>query len=154
MTTGAFRGWLASQDLRAGVGLVVFGSGALAAGGDWTTRSWIFPSLLSAGLIIVGVLLIVIGVVKRDEQKRQRSGSPVDALAFAAALIAYFAVLAILGYVVATVLLAWGLSVWLGARRDWLSLLRKLIGCVVGVVVLYVLFGVLLNVPLPSGVLV
>jgi uncharacterized membrane protein YidH (DUF202 family) len=152
MSAGAFRGRLANQNLRAGVGLVMFGSATLAAGGDWSARSWIFPSLLSASLIIIGVLLIVVGVT-RGAQEQDRSRSGVDALAYIAAVIAYFALLAVLGYLVATVMLAWGLSVWLGERRDWPSLVRKLIGCVLGVAVLYVLFGGLLNVPLPSGAL-
>lgn len=151
MSAEAVRARLANQDLRAGCGLVLFGAAALAAGGDWSERSWIFPNLLSAGLITIGVLLAVIGLVKRGEPERGRSRATVDALIFIAAVVVYFVVLGLLGYIIATVLLAWGLAVWLGERRDVLSLTRKLIGCVVGVAVLQVLFGVLLNVPLPSG---
>ncbi|GAA3750195.1 tripartite tricarboxylate transporter TctB family protein [Salinactinospora qingdaonensis] len=141
-----------NYNLFSGLAFFLLGAGALQAGGSWGERAWLFPNVLSTGLIVVGAVLVVSALLKRGRQRMFPSwGAAVDAAWFIAAVVGYFVILGGLGYLVATITFMFAVSLVLGGRPTLLSLAIKLLSSAAGAMALYALFALLLNVPLPEG---
>lgn len=141
-----------NHDFYAGVGFTVVGVGALIIGDGWSERSWVFPNLLSTCLLVCAAVLVVKAFVTGGRARMFASRRIVlDAVGFAGTMAAYLALMGVLGYLLATTLFIWGLSLALDKRGSVRSVLLKLVVSVVAVLALYALFGLFLNVPLPEG---
>jgi putative tricarboxylic transport membrane protein len=118
-----------------------------------------FSTVIGIGIAIgAGVLAVRAGLALRarradeavGEGAEDEPGHPASALravAVMAATFLYLAVLAPLGYIIASLLYVVG-GLWLMGERRWVTLA----GCAVGyTVITFVLFAMVLPVPLPLG---
>lgn len=126
----------------------------------WEMSPYLFPVLISVFLLLLSISLFADGrrQLKRSQAQAAEEGgvpSAVEAepertkwlalLIVVAASVLYFALLPILTFIPATILFLVGLFLYLGERRWWMVALLSIL--TTGVI--YVLFGVLLNVMLP-----
>lgn len=127
--------------------VVYFATAAIEVGRDGQSfgpRWW--PTALSVAMVVIGLILIVQAVLKRivsDEPPITRSGSFV-LVATLAAIVAYGIAWQYLDFRVVTVLLLAGLVAVAGGR----GIKALVVFPVVTTVVLWSVFGVLLQVPL------
>lgn len=111
-----------------------------------------FPRLLSAAIIILGVFQIAAGMTLTAEGAKRNPSSQRAFVVFVEILgifLLYLLLFETAGFIVASIVLTFGLSAVLGYRR-----LGSMCMTAVGVTVfLYLVFGKFLGVPLPMGFL-
>lgn len=143
-----------NHDAYSGLGCLALGAGALYTGGDWDNQSWLYPNILSSGLIAIGLVLLAKSLfVNRSDRLFTSSRALWDATWFVSGIVAYFVLLDFVGYLVATVIFIGGMSIALDSRHTVLRTCVKLLASAAGAWALYALFGAFLNVPLPTGLL-
>lgn len=134
--------------------------GALVLALGLPARDRLYPVVLCGGLLIVALIDLARSLYEArkagadDADARAggtggKSGGALRTVAVVGAVIGYFALWNVLGYLVSTVLFVAAVAVLLGERKPWVvgALALGLSGAV------YVTFGLVLQVPLPHGVL-
>ncbi|MCU1543119.1 MAG: tripartite tricarboxylate transporter TctB family protein [Microbacteriaceae bacterium] len=114
----------------------------------------VFPFLVGT-ILVVSAVMVIVGIVRgrlaeQDEGEDIDSHSQTDWITLAKIVgfgIAHIALIEIIGWPFAAAVLFGGVAWSLGAKRWWVALL---VGLAMGLVV-YVLFGGLLGLSLPSG---
>ena len=123
-----------------------------------------FPKIIGWSMAIFGLLLVMqsLWAWRRGEMAAGPSGwVPSEAFArgagraaaraagVVAIVIAYLALFHPLGYVLSVALMLAATALFLGARATW----RVAMVSAIGALVLWLLFGALLQIPLPAGIL-
>lgn len=134
---------------------------ALSAGVFWVSRDYptgptitpgsaFFPRLIAAGIALLAVTLLIQGFLDGSSTHSLSSDDAVRVLAPMVVLVAYVAVMSVLGFLATTVAFLVVLMAYSGVTR-----LRLLIPVAVGIAVaLQYVFVAFLHVPLPEGEIV
>lgn len=116
-----------------------------------------FPKLILWSLVLNATVIIVLNVLNQDENPQKNKQYNFEwgrrerklSLSVMTVCVLYVYFMDILGYLVATPLSLGGLMLLLGARR-WMTIF---VSVFLYTFILYVVFGYLLNINLPQGIL-
>lgn len=117
---------------------------------EWKMSPYLFPTLISVfGLLLAFSLLMdAVNELRQPAPEEKGSGEKknlLGVLVMVGAALVYYALMPVLTFIPATVLFLLALFLYLGERKWWKLLLLS--GVTTGVI--YVLFGIALNVRLP-----
>ena len=112
----------------------------------WELSPYLFPLLISIFLTLLSFALIAEGF-KPAGEARAAAGRWRTVLVTALAALAYFLLMPVLGFVLSTTLFLLGMFLYLGERRALILILVPLLFSSV----VYILFGKMLYVMLPSA---
>ena len=125
--------------------LMIIGAAVLIIGKDFRGNDKYFPSIIGAGMVITAIWMAW------EDRKQDKACIDLTKINFAAvvitivALAAYMALFRLIGYVLSTILL--GISIILGLRYN--SVKGAILWPTLMVLVVFVIFRILLKVPLP-----
>jgi hypothetical protein len=139
-----------NHDSFAGIFMIILGTLTFVSSPGWHSRAWLFPNLIGTAALIVGASLLSVAILRgRHEQIFASLRAILDAGLFLAFLGGYLFLLPRIGYVFSTALFVGLLMLTLAGRRPWHLRLLMLLGGATVASVLYLIFGVVLRVPLP-----
>ena len=124
---------------------MIIGAAVLIIGKDFRGNDKYFPSIIGAGMVITAIWMAW------EDRKQDKACIDLTKINFAAvgitivALAAYMALFRLIGYVLSTILL--GISIILGLRYN--SVKGAILWPTLMVLVVFVIFRILLKVPLP-----
>ncbi|MCE9664540.1 hypothetical protein DU490_15080 [Halomonas sp. DQ26W] len=146
-----------NTDIAAGFVGLAFAALLWLARGDMGRLSIIFPRAILLILTVIAVALIIKGLVRPGDRQVEITGSPRRLFVVAAGFFVWWVAIGQLGFVVSSVvallLLVWYLARVEGPVSPW-RLLRWVPIVLLLVGVFYLTFTQLLNVRLPSGLLI
>ncbi|MCI9283987.1 MAG: tripartite tricarboxylate transporter TctB family protein [Lachnospiraceae bacterium] len=125
--------------------LMIIGAAVLIIGKDFRGNDKYFPSIIGAGMVITAIWMAW------EDRKQDKACIDLTKINFAAvgitivALAAYMALFRLIGYVLSTILL--GISIILGLRYN--NVKGAILWPTLMVLVVFVIFRILLKVPLP-----
>ena len=125
--------------------LMIIGAAVLIIGKDFRGNDKYFPSIIGAGMVITAIWMAW------EDRKQDKACIDLTKINFAAvgitivALSAYMALFRLIGYVLSTILL--GISIILGLRYN--NVKGAILWPTLMVLVVFVIFRILLKVPLP-----
>lgn len=125
--------------------LMIIGAAVLIIGKDFRGNDKYFPSIIGAGMVITAIWMAW------EDRKQDKACIDLTKINFAAvgitivALAAYMALFRLIGYVLSTILL--GSSIILGLRYN--NVKGAILWPTLMVLVVFVIFRILLKVPLP-----
>lgn len=142
----------ANTDLVGGVLLALFGAVGLLQAQGGTYQVWIFPRVLSALLVVLGLGLLVKGLVAADRRGvLDRRAALVAVLPFVLGLLAYYFLLSRLGFLVTTVLFYGGGTLALRGRFGIRAVVVSFVWATVLALLLWQVFKGVFYIPLPTG---
>lgn len=134
--------------------MIVIATGAIVFSRDMSVMAGIFPRTIAGLLLVFSVALLVKSLVAPPRRARPEPGSVGRRLGLIAVMLAWSFALKWLGFVVASVASA-ALLAGLAHYHAWT--LRRAIGYSLALALIiggfYILFAIVLNVPLPAGLL-
>ncbi|MDO0946793.1 tripartite tricarboxylate transporter TctB family protein [Chromohalobacter israelensis] len=134
--------------------MIVIASGALVFSRDMSIMAGVFPRTIAVLLLMFSVVLLVKSLVAHPRRVRPEPGSVGRRLGLIAVLLVWSLALKWLGFLLASVASA-ALLAGLAHYHAWT--LRRAIGYSLALALIiggfYILFAIVLNVPLPAGLL-
>ncbi|MDN3519936.1 tripartite tricarboxylate transporter TctB family protein [Halomonas ramblicola] len=125
--------------------------------GEMGRLSIIFPRAILVLLTVVAVALIVKGLVRPGDRRIEITGSPRRLLVVAAGFFAWWVAIGQLGFLVSSLVAVFALVWYLARVAGPVSLVRlaRWVPIILGLVVaFYLIFTQVLNVRLPTGLLI
>ncbi|MBZ9556742.1 MULTISPECIES: tripartite tricarboxylate transporter TctB family protein [unclassified Modicisalibacter] len=134
--------------------MIVIATGAIVFSRDMSIMASVFPRTIAVLLLVFSVALLIKSVVAHPRRARPEAGSVARRLGLIAVMLIWSLSLKWLGFLVASVASA-ALLAALAHYHAWTA--RRLGGYAValGLIIggFYILFAIVLNVPLPAGLL-
>lgn len=135
------------------IGFIVLGIAAFSASSDYSTLGSVFPRTISALMVFLSVLYLVLSWLRPRAAPDRTTGSKGRQVAVVVIMVAWAFALQPIGFLTSSTI-AFVLLLIIGHYGDWSPRLAVLYGGAAILVLgsLYVLFQVILQVPLPQGV--
>jgi len=120
--------------------------------GDLSAEGAVFPRAIDIVLIILGVILLIRGLIKRDKTNPFAGVSPSRLLIMMVALAIYVILIPFLGFILSSVLFLTFASLYYGeGKLKALSILKQLLLAAAISIGFYAIFHYGFLVPLPTG---
>ncbi len=134
--------------------MILISAGALWFSRDMSIMASVFPRTIATLVLFFSIVLLVRSIVARPTRVRPEPGSVWRRLGLVGVLLAWSLSLKWLGFIVASTLAAAALAV-LAHYHGWTLKRVAAYALVLGMIIafFYTLFAILLNVPLPVGLL-